>query len=63
MLPPEQPVIVPPQLLAPQPVQAEPLQLLQGAQPPMPKIVIIPPPLQHTLKVQKHHLLDIPEED
>jgi hypothetical protein len=42
-LPPQQPIVVPPQLLAPQPVQAAPLQLPQGAQPPLPKIVITHP--------------------
>jgi len=63
VLPPQQPVAVPPQLLAPQPVQAAPLQPPQGVQPPLTKIVITPLPPQCTPKVQKHRLLDIPEED
>jgi hypothetical protein len=54
---------VPPQLLAPQPVPAAPLQPPQGAQPSAPKIVITPPPPQRTPKIQKRHLEAIPEED
>jgi hypothetical protein len=60
---PQQPVIVPPQLLAPQPIPAAPLQLPQGAQSLTPKIVIMPPPHQRTPKIQKRRLEAIPEED
>jgi len=35
---------VPPQLPAPQPIQAAPLQPPQNVQPPVPKIVVEPPP-------------------
>jgi len=61
---------VPPQLPAPQPIQAAPLQPPQNVQPPVPKIVVEPPPPkvvitlpQRTLAIQKRHLKAIPEED
>jgi hypothetical protein len=63
VLPPQQPVVVPPQLLPAQPIQAAPLQPPQAAQPAIPNIVIMPPPVQRTLQVQKWRLEAIPEED
>jgi hypothetical protein len=63
VLPPQQPVVVPPQLLPAQPVPAAPLQPPQIIQPAIPNIVITPPPPQRTPQVQKRRLEAIPEED
>ncbi len=63
VLPPQQPVVVPPQCPAPQRIQAAPLQPLQVVQPPVPKIVVTPFPLQGTPKMQKRRLKAIPEDD
>jgi hypothetical protein len=63
VLPPQQPVVVPPQLLPAQPIQAAPLPPPQVVQPAIPNIVITPPPPQRTPQVQKRRLEAIPEED
>ena len=63
MLPPQQPVVVPPQLLPAQPLQAAPLQPPQVAPPAIPNVVITPPSPPRTPKVQKRRLEAIPEED
>jgi hypothetical protein len=61
--PPQQPVIVPPQLPAGQHVQPAPVQPQPAAPVAVPQIIITPPPQERTPKIQKRRLPAIPEED
>jgi hypothetical protein len=61
--PPQQPIVLPPQLPVGQLIQPAPVQPQPVAPVAVPQVVITPPPETRTPKIQKRRLPTIPEED